>query len=304
MPSSRLSSLPADREHTKGIGFGLLAYGMWGCFPLFFSLFDTTPAFEILTHRIIWSCIFLLLLVTAVRRWQPVIKALACPPQLARAAVCALLIAFNWWLYIWAVGHHEVLQASLGYFMTPLVNVALGMLVLKERMNRLQRVALLLAITGILIQLIRLGELPWISLALAGSFGCYGLFRKQIPLDSLTGLLVETLLLMPLALISFGWLFIQDSSHFGQQWPTSILLIASGILTALPLLAFAGATRRLTLMTVGFLMYLNPTLQLIFALVVFDEKLTPVELVTFCFIWASLILYSVASWQTVKDRTA
>lgn len=293
-----------DREGAKGVGFGLLAYAMWGCFPLFFALFEGVPAFEILVHRIAWSCLFLCLVVTLARRWQPVLHAGRQPRLLARAALCAALIGFNWWLYIWAVGQHEVLQASLGYFMTPLVNVALGMLVLKERMTRMQLLALALAVVGMLIQLVRVGELPWISLAVAGSFGCYGLFRKQIPLDGLTGLLVETMMLLPLALLSLGWIYLQDASHFGQQGAVSALLVASGVLTALPLLAFAGATKRLALATVGFLMYINPSLQLVFALTVFGERLQPVELLTFCFIWASLGLYSAASLFGLKVRTA
>ena len=189
-----------------------------------------------------------------------------------------------------------MLQASLGYFMTPLVNVALGMLVLRETMHRLQAAAVGLAAVAILIQLLLLGELPWISLGLAFSFGTYGLLRKQVPLDGLSGLFVETLLLLPLALLTLAWLVQVDLSHFLGETRTTLLLIASGVITALPLLAFAGAARRLRLATLGFLMYINPTIQFGIALLVFGEPLTAVQLATFALIWTALALYTWSAW--------
>lgn len=290
-------ALAPDREPAKGVAFGLSAYIMWGCFPLFFALFQGVPAFEILIHRILWSCLFLVGLVTLLRRWAPIRQALAEPRRLGSVLGCALLIALNWGLYIYAVESRQVLQASLGYFMTPLVNVALGMLVLRETMHRLQAAAVGLATLAILIQLLLLGELPWISLGLAFSFGTYGLLRKQVPLDGLSGLFVETLLLLPLALLAITWLVQVDMSHFLGDTRTSLLLIASGVITALPLLAFAGAARRLRLATLGFLMYINPTIQFAIALAVFGEPLSAVELATFGLIWTALALYSWSAWQ-------
>ncbi|MFB9145670.1 EamA family transporter RarD [Halomonas alkalicola] len=286
-----------DREPAKGVAFGLSAYILWGCFPLFFALFQGVPAFEILIHRILWSCLFLVGLVTLLRRWAPIRKALGEPRRLGSVLGCALLIAINWGLYIYAVETRQVLQASLGYFMTPLVNVALGMLVLRETMHRLQAAAVGLAAVAILIQLLLLGELPWISLGLAFSFGTYGLLRKQVPLDGLSGLFVETLLLMPLALLTLAWLVQVDLSHFLGETRTTLLLIASGVITALPLLAFAGAARRLRLATLGFLMYINPTIQFGIALLVFGEPLTAVQLATFALIWTALALYTWSAWQ-------
>lgn len=172
------------------------------------------------------------------------------------------------------------------------------MLVLRERMAGLQRIAVLMAAVAIAIQLVLLGEAPWISLVLALSFGTYGLMRKQVPLDGLSGLFVETLLLLPLALMALAWLSMVDLSHFFTTQQASLLLVASGIVTALPLLAFAGAARRLRLATLGFLMYLNPTLQFFIALLVFREPLEPVQLATFMLIWLSLVLYSWSAWQT------
>ncbi|PWV80472.1 EamA family transporter RarD [Halomonas sp. A11-A] len=294
----RPSPSPApDREPAKGVAFGLSAYILWGCFPLFFALFQGVPAFEILIHRILWSCLFLVGLVTLLKRWAPVRKALSEPRRLGSVLGCALLIAINWGLYIYAVETRQVLQASLGYFMTPLVNVALGMLVLRETMHRLQAAAVGLAAVAILIQLLLLGELPWISLGLAFSFGTYGLLRKQVPLDGLSGLFVETLLLLPLALLTLARLVQVDLSHFLGEPRTTLLLIASGVITALPLLAFAGAARRLRLATLGFLMYINPTIQFGIALLVFGEPLTAVQLATFSLIWTALALYTWSAWQ-------
>lgn len=291
--------LSAEKEAAKGVTFGLAAYVMWGCFPLFFALFDGVPAVEILTHRILWSCLFLVLLISLLKRWAPVKTALGQPRLLARVLLCALLIAFNWGIYIYAVESKHVLQASLGYFLTPLVNVALGVMVLHETLKRLQLVALGLASIGIAAQFTLLGELPWISLLLALSFGGYGLFRKQVALDGLSGLFVETLLLLPLALIALTWLSASGASHFlAEDLYITGLLLASGVLTALPLMAFAGAARRLRLATLGFLMYINPTLQFFIALLVFGEPLSKVQLATFAFIWAGLALYSWSTWQS------
>ncbi|MDR5865860.1 EamA family transporter RarD [Halomonas koreensis] len=280
-----------------GVGFGLAAYLMWGCFPLFFALFEGVPAFEILIHRVLWSCLFLAGVVTVLRRWRPVREALRRPRRLGRVLACAVLIAANWGLYIYAVESRQVLQASLGYFMTPLVNVALGMLVLRERMTRWQGLAVGLAGAAIALQLALVGALPWISLVLALSFGTYGLLRKQVPLDGLSGLLVETLLLLPLAGLALAGLTRAGMSHFLATPSTTALLVASGVITALPLLAFAGAARRLRLATLGFLMYLNPSLQFLIALLVFDEPLTRVQLATFALIWTGLALYSWSAWQ-------
>ena len=284
-------------EATRGVWYGLSAYTIWGCFPLFFALFQGVPAFEILVHRIIWSCAFLAVVISGLRRWPVVRSALRDPAQLRRALACALLIAANWGIYIYAVETRHVLQASLGYFLTPLVNVALGILVLRERMGLWQMVAVVLAGVGILIQLALLGELPWISLGLALSFGTYGLVRKQVILDGLSGLFVETMLLLAPGLLVFGWLVADGSSHFGGSVYTGSLLLASGIVTAIPLLLFAGAARRLRLATVGFLMYINPTLQFFIALLVFAEPLSEGQLMSFLVIWTALGLYSWSSWH-------
>ncbi|QJQ96244.1 MULTISPECIES: EamA family transporter RarD [Halomonadaceae] len=296
-PPSHTPSTP-DKEATKGVAFGVGAYFAWGCFPLFFALFDGVPAGEILIHRVIWSCLFLVGLITLLRRWAPVRNALTQPRKLGRVLACALLIGLNWGIYIYAVETRQVFQASLGYFLTPLINVALGMIFLRERMTALQGVAVGLAAFAIAIQLTVLGLVPWITLLLALSFGTYGLLRKQIPLDGLSGLFVETLLLLPLGLLAITWLSLSGQSHFSESPTTAALLIASGVITALPLMAFAGAARRLRLSTLGFLMYLNPSIQFFIALLVFKEPLSPFQLATFGLIWIGLALYSWSTWQS------
>ncbi len=287
-----------DPQTFAGVAFGLAAYLMWGCFPLFFALFEGVPAWEILIHRILWSCVFLAGLVSVLGRWKPVLQALRAPRRLGRVLGCAILIALNWGLFIYAVETRQVLQASLGYFLTPLVNVALGMLVLGERMAWPQVLAVGLAAIAIVIQLVALGEPPWISLLLALSFGTYGLLRKQVHLDGLSGLLVETLLLLPIGLAAMTWLSFSGASHFLDTPSTTALLIASGIVTALPLMAFAGAARRLRLATLGFLMYLNPSMQFAIALLVFHEPLSWIQLASFSIIWVGLAMYTWSAWQS------
>jgi chloramphenicol-sensitive protein RarD len=194
----------------------------------------------------------------------------------------------------------QVLQASLGYFLTPLVNVSLGLLILGERISRLQGIAVVMAAIAILYQLILLGVVPWISLLLAFSFGTYGLLRKKVALDGLSGLFVETLLLLPVGLLALAWLNLSGASHFAESPRLTLLLMSSGIVTAIPLLFFAGAARRLKLSTIGFLMYINPTLQFCLALLVFDEPLSEQKLFSFAIIWLALGLYSWSAWRGRK----
>jgi chloramphenicol-sensitive protein RarD len=290
----------ATPEATKGVLFGLSAYTLWGCFPLYFALFAGVPSYEVLIHRVVWSCLFLAIVVSVLGRWAPVKAALSQPKNLGFVLGCAVFIAVNWGTYIYAVESRQVLQASLGYFLTPLVNVAMGLLILREKISRLQGVAVVLAAIAILYQFILLGVVPWISLVLAFSFGTYGLLRKKVALDGLSGLFVETLLLLPVGLLALSWLNFSGESHFTESSTLTLLLMSSGIVTAIPLLFFAGAARRLRLSTVGFLMYINPTLQFCLALLVFDEPLSEQKLLSFIIIWLALGLYSWSAWRGRK----
>lgn len=285
-----------NREATLGVFYGFTAYILWGTFPLYFMLFDAYPTWEVFMHRIIWSCVFLALVISLLGRWQTVIMALINPKALGYVVACAILIAINWLVYIYSVSTRQVLQASLGYFLTPLVNVGLGMLILRERITVWQGVAIVMAALAVLYQLVLLGIFPWISLALAFSFGTYGLMRKKVALDGLSGLFVETLLLLPFGLLAWGAVSMLGLSNFHHNPSTVILFISVGIASAVPLLAFAGGARRLSLTTLGFLMYINPTMQFLIARFVFEEALSFELLVSFLVIWLALALYSCSAW--------
>lgn len=285
-----------NREATLGVFYGFTAYLLWGTFPLYFMLFDAYPTWEVFMHRIIWSCVFLALVISLLGRWPQVIMALINPKALGYVVACAILIAINWLVYIYSVSTRQVLQASLGYFLTPLVNVGLGMLILRERITVWQGVAIVMAALAVLYQLVLLGIFPWISLALAFSFGTYGLMRKKVALDGLSGLFVETLLLLPFGLLAWGAVSMLGLSNFHHNPSTVILFISVGIASAVPLLAFAGGARRLSLTTLGFLMYINPTMQFLIARFVFEEALSFELLVSFLVIWLALALYSCSAW--------
>lgn len=276
----------------QGILFALTAYFIWGIAPAYFKIIHEVPASEILTHRIIWSFFFMLLLISLSRQWNQVKRILKNPKKIVALALTGLTIGGNWLLFIWAVNHHHMLEASLGYFINPLVNVVLGMLFLKERFRRMQWVAVILAVCGVLVQLWTFGSVPLIALGLAFSFAFYGLMRKKISVDAQTGMLVETLWLLPIAAIYLFIIADSPTSHLSAN-PVSLnlLLIAAGIVTTVPLLCFTAAATRLRLSTLGFFQYLGPTLMFLLAVTFYDETPGPDKLVTFAFIWAALIIF-------------
>jgi chloramphenicol-sensitive protein RarD len=274
---------------------------MWGIAPAYFKLIQQVSADEILTHRIIWSFFFMLALITLGRNWPKVRAACQNRKRLLLLAVTALLIGGNWLLFIWAVNNHHMLEASLGYFINPLVNVLLGMLFLGERFRRMQWVAVALAFTGVLVQLWQFGSLPIIGLGLAFSFAFYGLLRKKIAIDAQTGMLIETLWLLPVA-AAYLFLFADSpTSHLSANpWSLNLLLVAAGIVTTVPLLCFTAAATRLRLSTLGFFQYLGPTLMFLLAVTFYGETIGQDKLVTFGFIWAALILFTLDALYTQR----
>jgi chloramphenicol-sensitive protein RarD len=291
-----------DAKQTRqGIFFALAAYFMWGIAPAYFKLIQQVSADEILTHRIIWSFFFMLALITLGRNWHKVRAACQNRKRLLLLAVTALLIGGNWLLFIWAVNNHHMLEASLGYFINPLVNVLLGMLFLGERFRRMQWVAVALAFTGVLVQLWQFGSLPIIGLGLAFSFAFYGLLRKKIAIDAQTGMLIETLWLLPVA-AAYLFLFADSpTSHLSANpWSLNLLLVAAGIVTTVPLLCFTAAATRLRLSTLGFFQYLGPTLMFLLAVTFYGETIGQDKLVTFGFIWAALILFTLDALYTQR----
>ena len=276
-----------------GIGYGLLAYVIWGFFPLYFRQLGHVSPMDILSNRTLWAFIFVTLLLTLRHRWAGVIGLFRAPGQLLRLSLAAMLLGSNWLGFMWAVDHQQVVAASFGYFLTPLVNVLLGLLVLKERLNGKEWLAIGLAVVAVINELIALGTLPWISLFLAATFGTYGLLRKQVPVDALSGLWLETLAMLPICLIYALWQAQHGNPVFSlTSEPTTLLLIGAGILTALPLMAFAAATQRLDLAMVGMLMYINPTMQFLTAVYLFDEPMQTSRLLSFGLIWLGLLFYT------------
>lgn len=281
----------------------MAAYSIWGVLPIYWKWLSAFPATTILAHRILWSLLFSALLLSLGRRWRELGAALSGRATLAPLVASSLLIGGNWLAFIWSVNHAHVVETSLGYYLTPLVSVALGRLFLEERLLPLQRLAVAIAATGVVLLAWGASEVPWIALFLASSFALYGLVRKLAPVAPVPGLAVETLLLAPLALGHLIWLQRTGAGAF----PTGdgreiVLLVLSGAITATPLLLFAEAARRLPLSMLGFLQYIGPSLTLGVALVVFGEPFTSRQAASFGLIWAALALFSLSSARSHRDR--
>jgi chloramphenicol-sensitive protein RarD len=260
---------------------------------------------QVLTQRIIWSFLLVSVIALFIRHWSLIKAALMQRNILLGLLLSSLLIAANWLIFIWAVGQGRVLESSLGYFITPLVSVLLARIFLKESLDIYRLSACILAVIGVLWLVIQLGVLPWISLSLAISFGFYGLVRKKVPVDSLTGLWVETGILLPFAFTWWLWLEWQGQSQlFTENLQTTFLLIFSGALTAAPLLLFASAANRLSLTAVGFMMYINPTMQFLTAIYLLKEPLNHQQLIAFICIWIALVVFSIGAvrQQNAKNQ--
>ncbi len=276
-----------------GLVLTLAAQGIWGFSPLFWKLLAAVPTVQLLAHRTLWAVLILAVFLTLRAGWREVRRAVGEPRTLATLGVSTVLIAISWSVYIWAVVAGQVLQASLGYYLNPLVTVLLGVLFLHERLNRAQVGSLVLAAIGVLVLIWRQGELPWISLVLAISFGLYSLLRKTVRAEAEVGLFIETSLLSPLCLLYLVHAARVGQGAFGsQELRVDLLLVASGAVTAVPLFLFTRGARRMPLTTVGFLQYLGPTLQFLLAVFVFDETFTGGHLAAFVLIWVALGLFT------------
>lgn len=286
------TSVPAG-SHQGGLPYALAAYGIWGFVPLFFKLLSSVPPVEVLAQRIIWSLPLCFVIMLFRKQIGEYLMALKDWRTLRLLIASAVLIAVNWLVYIYSIFTDHVLAASLGYYLNPLVNVMLGMIFLGERLSRLQWVAVVIAGVGVAILLAGALDTLWISLTLAFSFGIYGLIRKVVPVGSLPGLSVETtVLLLPSLGIAAWYLLAGDGRGFGSDGSVSLLLMAGGIVTAVPLLLFATAARRMSYAALGFVQYLAPTLQFLLSLFVFGEPLKPAQLACFVLIWISIAVFS------------
>ena len=267
------------------------AYLIWGVLPFYLRLLQGVPAQDVLAHRILWSVLVVVMLIAGLRGWDKVAAALRQPRLLLMLFASAVCITVNWFVYTWAVLAGHVIDTSLGYFINPLVSVLFGVVLLGERLSRLQWVAVALAALGVAVLAIERGALPMVSLGLALSFGIYGLIRKQAAVDAATGLFVETLMLAPFAA---WWIAGTPQGFTGWPAPTLITLALGGVATAVPLLLFGIAARRLPLSTLGLMQYVAPTMVLIEAVLIFGEVLDPARLAAFCCIWAGLAVYTLS----------
>jgi len=279
-----------------GVLYAATAFLIWGLSPFYWKALGSVAAFEIILHRIVWSFIFLLPLVIIQKRQKEFIQVIKNIRMLFILLLTAFFVGSNWLLYIWAVNNGHLIQASLGYYINPLVNVVLGMVFLKERLRFPQIVAVLIAVTGVVYLTIYHGVFPWIAITLALTFGCYGLIRKVVPVSSLVGLAVETMLLALPALIYLVHLDIKGiGSIFRVSIGTDLLLIGTSFVTAVPLLCFTLGARRILLSTVGLLQYIAPSGMFLSAIFVFNEPFAMAQIWTFIFIWTALAIYSTDS---------
>jgi chloramphenicol-sensitive protein RarD len=296
----------ATPENTRrGIVAGIGAYLIWGLVPIFFKQIVEVPATEIIAHRVVWAMLLMTAILGVGRGFGDALRVARIPAQLARIALAAALVISNWLTFVWGVNNGHIIETSLGYFILPLLNVALGVLVLKERLRPLQWVAVLLAAAGVAIEAVRAGGLPWIALVLAGTFAIYGLMRKQLPLDAASGLFLETACMLPLALGWLGWLTFAGQGHFGSSGTLSagdLLLLATGPVTAIPLLLFAIAARRLPLSMMAFLQYLAPSIAFLIGVLVYREPLDLQRMLSLAAIWAGLAVYSVDLLKAAAAR--
>ncbi|ASB88844.1 EamA family transporter RarD [Bacillus sonorensis] len=292
--------------HMKGIYYTACSYILWGLLPLYWKLLDHIGALDILAHRMIWSFVFMCGVLLFLRQWKGGMKAFRSLLKNRKALIplvfSAVLITINWYVYIWAVNHGFILEASLGYYINPLVSILLGIVFLKEKLSRMQAAAVLIAAAGVLISAFQYGSVPYIALILAFSFGLYGLAKKRTSLTSAVGLTLETMLIAPVALIYL--LFFSGQGHSqaaSMSIGTMALLFMAGVLTAIPLLLFAEGAKKLPLYQVGILQYIAPTITLFLGVFVYHEPFSSAKAFTFSCIWAALILFTLSQFKWKKQ---
>lgn len=283
-------------ERRAGLYQGVLAYGLWGVVAAYWKLLTHIDAVELIAHRAIWGLVVFAVIVAVAGQWSVFVRTLRDPKIVGVMTASAVLLALNWGIFVAATIHGYLLEASLGYFINPLVSVALGTLVLRERLRRLQWIAIALAALGVVLMTWRAGRVPYVSLLLAGTWGIYGLVRKTARVDAMVGSAIETLVMAPIAVV---YLLAIGGGAFAHEGPATLALLAgTGVITAVPLVLFTSAARRLPLSTVGFLQYLAPTGQFLLAVFAFGEPLAHDRLFAFSFIWAGLVVFSIDLWRS------
>ena len=282
----------------SGVLFAVAAYAMWGFAPLYFKLLMFMPALEILMHRVVWSALVLSLLILILQQWPSVRRAMGSKKIMLTLLAAGTLLAANWLLFIWAVNNDQLLEASLGYYINPLLNILFGRLFLAERLRKLQKVAVVLAFSGVVVAVVGLGYLPWVALVLALSFSLYGLLRKTVAVDSLPGLFIETLMMLPFALLYWLWFAGESSDMLSNSASSNTLLLLAGIITTAPLLCFTAAARRIRYTTLGFFQYIGPSIMFVLAVFYYQEPLYVERLLTFVFVWMGLVVFC---WDSLNQ---
>lgn len=292
------SPRPAGEDNVRlGVIAALTTYTLWGVLPVFFKLLENVDPFGVVANRILCSLVFVALILVMRRQFGEVRVALKDRRTILAMCASAVLIAINWLIFIWAVGNELVLEVSFGYFINPLVSVAIGMLLLGEKLSRTQAVAIGVAMIAIVIQAVGVGSMPWVSLALAFSFAFYGYVRKTVNVGSAAGLGIETAVLVPLSAAYILYLLMGPQPDFYADPMTTLLLVLTGPFTAVPLVMFAFAARQLRLSTIGMFQYIAPSLQFLAAVMLFGEELTPARLLSFFLIWVSLAIFSYGAFR-------
>ncbi len=291
----------------QGVIWALGAYVVWGVLPIYWKWLGHVPSSEILTSRVIWAFVFTMLFVVIMRNSKLLLVDIRTLWQNQKAFwslfFASALISGNWFLYIWAVNNNHLVETSLGYYINPLISVMLGIFFLKERLTSAQKLAVVIALIGVIILTISYGRFPWLAMALAISFAIYGLMKKTIPLDAARGLAIETLFILPFALIYYIYLFVSDQAiMFHNNLQTDILLVFTGAATAIPLVLFAKGAQRMPLYMVGFLQYIAPTCMLFLGVMIYDETFNAIDLLSFSLIWLALILFTVSKVMEARTR--
>ncbi len=282
--------------------YGLIAYGWWGLVPVYFKAVAHVPPLAVLAHRVVWSVAFLAIVIAMQRRWREVIATLRDRRMMLTLIGSTVMVLINWLLFIYAISAKQLLQSSLGYFINPLLFVAMAVVLLKERLRAAQVVAILIAAAGVMYLTTRGDGVPWLALGMATSFAIYGLLRKVAKVSPVVGLTVETSLLFVPAIVVAGWYLARDGMGGGMDAQTYLLLVLSGIITTVPLLAFAAAAHRLPLTTMGFLQYVAPTGQFLLAVFLYDERFTRTHAISFGCIWTGLVIVSISSLRGYRAR--
>lgn len=295
-----------ERKTKAGILSGILTYTLWGFIPLFFKLLSDVLPMEILSQRIIWASVFMLIAVVLSKKWQSFVRIITDlfrhPKKLLMMLLVSLLISTNWFTFIWAINNNHILQTSLGYYINPIISILLGVIFLKEKLARAQVIAVVLAFIGVMVMTLSLGAFPYISLTLALSFGFYGLLKKKMDYAVIEGLAVETLFVTPFALIAWFYFINSDQSFVTNHATLGMwaLVVSSGIVTAVPLLLFAFTARNIPLSMMGFMQYVGPTISLLLGVLVYHEAFTVTHAISFSLIWLGLIVFSVATFKMYR----